>query len=195
QQYPSRLSAIPGGQGSKLLVEVAFQQDDPAYTKALNNGIVVESRKLRLLPNLALSAKENEANIIRVSLSKIPSLPEPRILSGLKETMAPYGKILDLGICYEPTTQTFNGSGYAIMYLTDDKTKQLNHNIPWRGTEYGLYGIWSKMPRFCRYCHKGDHVVTECPSSRRSISCYNCGDIGHLAAMCPRGNYGKRTQK
>jgi hypothetical protein len=197
EQYPSRIAVVPFSQGPKKLVEVNFVIDDPAYKEALEKGISVKTSNVTVIPCVAMDPSEIEANIIRLSLSRLPLLPEQQLLEGLKTNLSKYGTIIDTGIIREPKTQTYMGTGYAILTLNSkvNEYAPLTHIIPWNNTDTGFHATWTDMPPWCRYCHQEGHIVSECPHSNRRQQCWNCSELGHKAAMCPRGNYGKRLRK
>lgn len=195
-QYPSRIAVVPFSQGPKKIVEVNFNPSDANFSKALKEGIHVASANIQVIPCVAMDSKASESNIKRISLTRLPLLAETELLAGLKSSLEGYGTIIDLGIFREPKTQTYMGTGYAILVRQPDaKLATLTHTIPWLDSDTGFHATWTEMPPWCRYCHQEGHVVSDCPQSRRRQICWNCSELGHKAAMCPRGNYGKRIRK
>ncbi|CAO3592287.1 unnamed protein product [Absidia cylindrospora] len=194
-QYPSRIAVVPFSQGTRRLVELNFTLTDPSYKAALNNGLVIND-KLTIIPCVALDAKESESNIARLTLRRLPLLPETDLVNGLKLSLAKYGNVLDAGIFRDPKTQTYMGTGYAIINRQSiSKPLALTHTISWHDSEVGFHATWSEMPPWCRYCHAEGHVVADCSLSRKNQVCWNCGKDGHRAALCPRQNYGKKARK
>jgi hypothetical protein len=44
---------------------------------------------------------------------------------------------------------------------------------------------------FCKYCHSGDHQLTECPL-KPTQKCYHCGQTGHVKYNCPHKDRGPK---
>ncbi|SAL97434.1 hypothetical protein [Absidia glauca] len=196
EQYPTRVAVVPISQGPRRLVEVNFDVDDPNINIALTNGLKVASSNSLIIPCLAINVKESDLNIVRLSLTRLPLLRESKLLDGLKLSLAKYGSIIDVGIYREQSTQTYMGTGYAILNRSNTKgLEPLTHNIAWDDSMAGYYATWEDMPKWCRYCHSEGHLVGECQILLDRTACYNCKQPGHKAAVCPRGNSGKRQRK
>lgn len=128
-------------------------------------------------------------DILSVRLSKLPLLNETKLLSGLKDSLSPFGQILDVGLLLEPEHKTFMGNGFAILDISkkNGDLSPLTHVIPWKNNkEQAFHAVWSKMPKYCKYCHENGHAVADCPTRQRRFSCWNCEETGHLAKNCPR---------
>lgn len=196
EQYPTRIGVVATGQGSRRLVEVNFDKDDSNYLRAIKEGLLVKSTNTTILPCEALDSNQADLKLVRLSLTHLPLMSESKLLDVLKNNLEKYGAIIDIGIIKEPTTQTFMGTGYAVLNRSNEvELAPLTHNIRWDENWDDFHATWIDMPKWCRYCHTEGHVVGECQQLLQRTACYNCKQTGHKAAMCPHGNYGKRQRK
>ncbi|KAI7870151.1 hypothetical protein BDF14DRAFT_1775096, partial [Spinellus fusiger] len=84
----------------------------------------------------------------------------PELLHGMRQSLQPIGHILDVGLCREPKTQSYMGTGYAILDIDPQQGQDispLTHLIPWMNTSDGFHAMWNDMPTWCRYCHEYGH--------------------------------------
>lgn len=177
--------------GNRRLIEVNFLQDTEALQEALLKGLVFEKDNVRILPT---AAKDREINAVRVAVSNLPFISEIEVMCGLRDTFAPYGVVLDVGIEREKEFNTFVGQGYVVIDNSHEETQTpfavLNHKISWCNSKAnGIHATWHNMPPWCTYCHdsSGNHTARTCPErpSHQKIVCWNCHEIGHYKTECP----------
>ncbi|KAI8384213.1 hypothetical protein BD560DRAFT_322231, partial [Blakeslea trispora] len=106
--------------GNLRFAEISFDEEDPEVITFLEKGLRLDNDSI-ILPCRAL---ESQMEIISVRLSKLPLLSESKLLSGLKESLSPFGRILDVGLLLEPEHKTFMGNGFAILDVSK-KTRLL----------------------------------------------------------------------
>lgn len=194
-QYPTRIGVLTQQVGSLRFAEINFHPEDAAIGKILKDGLKLKDNTV-IIPCRALDA---HMEVTRLRLSNLPFLNKAELLKGLKNSLSPFGEILDVGILVEPKTRTYMCAGYAIINTisTNDKVQfdNLTHLIPWDGDDKSsFYAVWNKMPPYFRYCHVEGHVVGDCDQRRTRLSCWNCSETGHRAAMCPRDRPSKKTR-
>ena len=185
EQYPSRVGVLLQQAGNLRFAEISFDEEDIQVTTFIEKGLCFDDETI-ILPCRAL---EPHMDILSVRLSKLPLLNETKLLSGLKDSLSPFGQILDVGLLLEPEHKTFMGNGFAILDISkkNGDLSPLTHVIPWKNNkEQAFHAVWSKMPKYCKYCHENGHAVADCPTRQRRFSCWNCEETGHLAKNCPR---------
>jgi hypothetical protein len=177
--------------GNRRLIEVNFLDDTEALNEALRKGLMFEKDNVCILPT---AAKNKEINAIRVAVSNLPFISELEVMTGLRNTFAPYGIVLDVGIEREKDFNTFVGQGYVVIDNSHEETHPpfaaLDHNLSWCNSKAsGIHATWHNMPPWCTYCHdsSGKHTARTCPErpSHQKIVCWNCHEIGHYKTECP----------
>lgn len=190
--FPNRWGvAFHMERNKRKVIEVCFLKEEDR-AEALLKGLVFEDNKVRILPTPAL---EHEANVIRLSLSHLPFVAEDALLEGLRASLVPYGRVLDVGISREKDYQTYIGEGYAVLDTSipddaDEAFTELSHNIPWeQSLTNGFRATWHNMKPWCSYCHddSGDHTARICPQrpGTQKAVCWNCNTRGHFKSECP----------
>lgn len=188
-QHPNALSCVLLNDGPRRYLEMYIRPDSDD-NDIMNNGVVFEDCALRVLPCKALS---DDSKVVTVKLSHLPlCLTRQEVYEGLKQSLAPYGAILDVGIYTEPASKLFMGTGYVVLdtNTTEGMTiSNLQHVIPWMESDKIVFhATWNNMPTWCRYCHKENHTKFECELSKARIVCYSCHESGHRSFHCPRKN-------
>ncbi|KAI8877680.1 hypothetical protein K501DRAFT_306225 [Backusella circina FSU 941] len=80
----------------------------------------------------------------------------------LKSALGEYGNVLDVGMLLEPSTDTYMGSGYAIVIPRNITHYPFTHKMKSYYNKNEFYAVWEGMPDFCHCCHARDHVVENC---------------------------------
>ncbi|CAO3629876.1 unnamed protein product [Cunninghamella blakesleeana] len=164
-----------------------FIKEGLTFTTAFN--------KYKIYPCEAL---EDDSYIIRLSLSQTPfEKSEEENIDGIKESLLPYGELLDIKSHLDSYSGIFMGSTLAIIETLNNASKhapKLTHKIHYKETGDSFLAVWANMPTWCRYCHEEGHNKYDCEKSLASMICYNCKIQGHRAASCPR-KYIKKAGK
>ena len=115
EQFPLRRGLCFVKEGPKSLCEVNFPESlHEEIDRACSEG-------LRFKDNMVIAASpalDSSTKLTRLNLSRLPFKDQPDLLAGLRQSLAPYGRILDLGICREPSTQTYSTWAPVTQYLT-----------------------------------------------------------------------------
>ncbi|ORZ22081.1 hypothetical protein BCR42DRAFT_405453, partial [Absidia repens] len=193
-QYPidTIFAAIPKRDGKQPYLEV-YPTSTADVQNIKDTGIVyndvAKNTSIRILPCKSIP---DATNIKKLSLSYLPMIEKEKVIAGLKQSLAPYGELLDAGILLEPQTQYFMGTGYALLDISATEsgaaTRTLTHKISWCNEEESFHATWAAMPTWCRYCHEEGHSKFVCEKSKASILCYSCKHFGHRSFECPRKN-------
>lgn len=189
EQHPNCYSVIPMKDGEKQYLEVYMDREDDS-NDIVENGLVFNKIKTRVIPCRALSEL---SHIVTVKLSNLPIYKRGRVLAGLKNSLAIFGHIMDLGIYVDKQTDFFVGNGYVVLDVTQVEGEQpfhpLTHVINWKDAIKDVVDVfhatWNKMPTWCRYCHQEGHTKFSCALSKAKMSCYACHEHGHRSFECP----------
>ncbi|KAI8367054.1 hypothetical protein BD560DRAFT_435888 [Blakeslea trispora] len=123
---------------------------------------------LGILPCRALAS---DMSVVNIRLSNLPFLVEKEL--------------------------TYEFNGYVAFHVTneDDKENKLIHSIPWKGGQDDqFYAVWKQMPKYCKYCHKEGHSMTDCETKKKKQICWSCDENGHITAIYPRRNASKKPK-
>ncbi|KAL9545608.1 hypothetical protein PS6_008122 [Mucor atramentarius] len=185
---------LPNAVGRKTLIEDGITLEDGTYLKGF--------------PSFA-----EDANIVRVTMEKLPFLPAVQLKKEMAERFSCFGDVLDHGI-FKTENGIFQGEGYVTLNLTlsnipDNDCMEphesgfecsgkrhlepLKRVIIWdtRSKEEEQRQIllqWDQMPAFCRQCQKPDHCRADCPDYHKWAICYHCNKRGHVSKNCDRNN-------
>ncbi|KAI8366203.1 hypothetical protein BD560DRAFT_447975 [Blakeslea trispora] len=185
-QYPSRVGVLPQKVGNLRYAEICFDDDDVTVVSSfLKEGLRFADGSV-VIPCKALGP---HMEVINVRLSSLPFLREPKLLKGLKESLSPFGEILDVGIFLDPASKTYACTGYAVLNVKKKEGAYcpLTHLVPWEDSEdLSFYAVWKQMPPYCKYCHAEGHILANCDKRKAKFSCWTCGANGHMAASCPK---------
>ena len=198
-QHPNCHSCTSLKDGSRSYMEVYIDHDDDT-NNIVNSGLNFPKCNLNVLP---CTAVDDTAQIITVTLSHLPMMKKEKVLKGLTSSLAPFGKIFDVGIFVDTATRLFMGRGYAVLDVSagrEDKAYHpLTHVISWKDMDNEIIrATWKNMPTWCRYCHQEGHAISECALATAGLICYNCNERGHRSKECPskeiRRNRNKRQK-
>lgn len=153
-QFPLRRGLCFAKEGPKSLCEINFPQHlHNEIDRACTDGLRFEDRTIII----AAPALESSTKLARLNLSRLPFKDEADLLSGLRQSLEHFGRFLDLGICREPNTQTYMGTGYDVLDVTPRAGSApfltLSHVLQWADSTDGFHAIWGDMAIRCRYCH------------------------------------------
>ncbi|KAJ8662339.1 hypothetical protein O0I10_002033 [Lichtheimia ornata] len=181
ESYPDNCGARLHSDHSRRIVEL-FIDDSSLYEKACKNGLHFSDGS-RILPTRPLS--EN-AHIINIRLSNLPFTSREKLADGIRQALAPFGKILDHSILRDQDSHLFMGHGYATLNVSASLDfLPLTHTIAWPNSADFFYATWAEMPLHCLHCHRSGHSISSCPSHpSRNRLCWSCGQPGHRAAKC-----------
>ncbi|KAL0581588.1 hypothetical protein ABG067_008432, partial [Albugo candida] len=110
-QHPNSHSCIALKDGNTKYLEVYVDKEDDSNGIA-GSGLTFTKTKFRILP---CPAANDATKVVNVKLSNLPLLKKEKVLLGLKTSLAPFGKLLDVGIYVDKETRYFMGNGYAIL--------------------------------------------------------------------------------
>ncbi|KAL0144117.1 CCHC-type zinc finger transcription factor, partial [Mucor lusitanicus] len=151
-----------------------------------------------------------DATIVKLTLENLPFLPALQLKEEMAARLSAFGDVLDHGI--SRTDGIYQGEGYATLNLTVPANpyyecqelhpgdapcpghrhlEQLSRVIVWdlEATDQRKVLLkWDEMPAFCRNCQSPDHCRADCPDYKKWITCYHCGEKGHVAQNCPRND-------
>ncbi|KAG0174639.1 adenyl-nucleotide exchange factor sse1 [Apophysomyces sp. BC1015] len=185
-EYPSAVGGTTHKDGPQLLAEINFDEDDTvSRTQACTVGIEYKGTRI-----LATEALQHEPQIVRLNLSGLPFLKADKLQPELRDSLAIYGRILDIGISRDAEFDLFMGDGYAILDRYQPEGQQpfadIKHHIRWTKSTNFFYATWKNMPLHCMFCHEQGHVRSDCPQRPvNRVFCYNCGEKGHTNNKCP----------
>jgi hypothetical protein len=113
------------------VIEMHFLSEEDR-AEALMKGLVFEDSKSRILPTSAL---EHEAQVIRWSFFHVPFVADKVLLEGLRTSLVPYDRVLDVGISCGKDYQAYISKGCAVLDISipedaDEEFAELMHNIP-----------------------------------------------------------------
>ncbi|KAI9489519.1 hypothetical protein BDB00DRAFT_876283 [Zychaea mexicana] len=157
-------------EGPRVILEVYFQQPDD-YRRALEQGLEFPKQTfIHGTPGLYPTTQ-----IKKICLTRLPFLSPEALVQGLQTTMAMYGRVMDVGVYRDQTTNLFMGNGFAVidqqLLEREQAFTTLDHHIPWCGDENNLvYGTFSEMKPHCSRCHSASHVVRKQPGTRRKTN-------------------------
>ncbi|OBZ81512.1 hypothetical protein A0J61_10439, partial [Choanephora cucurbitarum] len=140
KQHPGvhACSVINDKQLHYLEAYIAKEKDDNDLE---TNGVFFGKSNTKVYP---CRASDVESTYIDLTLTNLPPLSRIKVLEGLKQSLQPFGQVVDVGINTEPLTGIFLGIGYAVLAIitqeqqsptTDNqdqsiKHQLLDHNIP-----------------------------------------------------------------
>ncbi|CAO3641241.1 unnamed protein product [Cunninghamella echinulata] len=78
----------------------------------IKNGITLEKKRIIMKSCVAF---DDNSNIIQVQLTNMPILPEEEVLEGLKQSLAPFGRLMDVGVYKEKKLKLYTATGYAMI--------------------------------------------------------------------------------
>ena len=181
EQHPNCHSCTCLKDGHRQYLEVSIENDDDTNA-IVTSGLICPKANIKILP---MPAVQDTAQIITVTLSHLPMYKRDKVLKGLTSSLAPFGKILDLGIYVDKATKFFMGRGYAILDISGQSYHQLTHVISWKENDKEVIrATWKNMPTWCRYCHEEGHAIAECTKAIAGLICYNCNERGHRSKNC-----------
>ncbi|KAI8330293.1 hypothetical protein BC941DRAFT_335731, partial [Chlamydoabsidia padenii] len=139
-------------------------------------------------------ALDDDSDIVRLSLSKLPFEPERYLVPKLVASLTSYGVVHDLSLFKDSPSGMFMGTGTAIICKRrntpgEDGTttfQPLTHKIPYLDTLDSFHAVWANIRTWCRYCHEEGHTKYDCAGSLASMTCHYCKEQGHRAANCPK---------
>ncbi|KAI8328040.1 hypothetical protein BC941DRAFT_457907 [Chlamydoabsidia padenii] len=166
--------------------------DNEEESNVTTNGLTFDTPQGRFT-TIPCQALDDDSNIVRLTLSKLPFEPERFLVPKLIASLTPYGVVHDLSLFKDPSGM-FMGTGSAILCIrnsTDNNNlttsiQPLQHKVPYVDTLDSFHAVWANMPTWCRYCHEEGHSKYDCAKSIASMTCYYCKDQGHRAATCPK---------
>ncbi|KAI9480429.1 MAG: hypothetical protein EXX96DRAFT_633895 [Benjaminiella poitrasii] len=127
-QHPGILGCLVLNDGPRRYLEVYIHKSKDS-NDIFENGLVDRQQKLIILPCRALP---DSSKIVNIKLTVLPMLPHQEVLQGLKQSLKPFGNIIDVGINVIPGTSVFMGTGYAVLEISAKPEKHfqgLAHTI------------------------------------------------------------------
>jgi hypothetical protein len=125
-QHPNVHACVPLNDGSKRYLEVYLSKNQDKQ-ELLEKGLYFKDSNLTVYPCEALT---DSAKILNVKLSNLPLLPKKDVFAGLKQSLAIFGNILDIGIAVEPNTGFLMGTGFAVLNIHQDLQQFSNIESP-----------------------------------------------------------------
>lgn len=163
QRFPDGVGlGIKIHRGDRVLVEIILVSKE-AMEDACSTGVQVGDKLLK-----AHAALEPDSIILIMKLENIPIIHHGEIIKGLEESLAPFGKMLDVRLLELPHGGWFMGKVYVCLELhktEDHATNELTDRIPWHDDDKcTLYATWKAMAPYCTYCHQEGHGRRDCPA-------------------------------
>ncbi|KAI9012585.1 hypothetical protein CLU79DRAFT_403451, partial [Phycomyces nitens] len=102
KQYPTRRLVSFMREVNRFFCDANFDPvDQTTIACAVQTGLHFPEHNTTIRGALALTA---DAQIQKLLLSRLPALNEPELITGIRGSLAMYGRILDVGLCREPNT-------------------------------------------------------------------------------------------
>ncbi|KAG1315005.1 hypothetical protein G6F64_001021 [Rhizopus arrhizus] len=192
-QFPTAIGVVPVKQGDHHGAIVAFDTVE-AQTKACSIGVQVGS--LTIIGTQTLSS---DNSIYRISLDRLPILRPEELTPLVRQMLEPYGKVLHVGLLFDPATNLFFGKGFAFLDTSTTEGpafRELSHEMHLDNHRL-VFASWRGMETHCFYCHKPGHTKATCPilESRKLKTCYGCQSPQHLFRDCPEQRNNKIGSK
>jgi hypothetical protein len=163
QQYPSRNGILVRRDKDLTFLEINFGLMEPDLDAILEKGVAFDDQSI-VIPCIA-----RKVNAVYIRLYNLPLWNRHELCSLLLHSLAKYGAVLDVGMLLEPNTDTYMGSGYAIIDTERRLYTRLNHVITDSQKKSEFYGVWEGMPDFCHCCHAKNHVFEECSKRETGV--------------------------
>jgi hypothetical protein len=163
QQYPSRNGILVRHDKDLTFLEINFGVREPDLDAILEKGVAFDHHSI-VIPCIA-----RKVNAIYVRLYNLPLWNRDKICRLIFSPVEKYGDVLDVGMLLEPNTDTYMGSGYAIIDTECRSETRLNHIITNPQKRKKFYGVWDDMPDFCHCCHSKNHVFEECSKRETGV--------------------------
>ncbi|ORX50921.1 hypothetical protein DM01DRAFT_199622, partial [Hesseltinella vesiculosa] len=133
-----------------------------------------------------------DADMAIVKVSDIPMRNTEFLQSSLDTLFRRFGYILDIELHNTTHGDLFTGKATVVL----DRSKPhdsgitdwspLCRKLPWVTGTRNLLCSYEGMADFCSYCHEPGHARNACPAKTKRVECWNCSEVGHVAAKCPR---------
>ncbi|OAD80080.1 CCHC-type zinc finger transcription factor [Phycomyces blakesleeanus NRRL 1555(-)] len=121
-----------------------------------------------------------------VTLSQLPGVCYPDLVTGLQQCLAPFGIVREIVICESYTF--FDGTGSVLLERPNPPAQQvakLAYEISYNDNTT-ILREWAHMGSHCKYCKQMGHDIDACPArSSETRTCHSCNKPGHLQANCP----------
>ncbi|KAF7728209.1 adenyl-nucleotide exchange factor sse1 [Apophysomyces ossiformis] len=184
-QYPNLIGGRTIKHGPQILAEINFDLSDiTSRTQSCTAGFVYKETRI-----LAVEALQCEPDIFRIRLTDLPFLKPDKLKQGIQQSLAPYGRVLDVGISRDADFGLYMGNGYAVLDRRPEENgppfAEIKHSIQWCDSTDCFYAFWRDMPVHCVFCHELGHIREDCP--RRTVNktiCFICGEKGHNQTDC-----------
>ncbi|OAD68211.1 hypothetical protein PHYBLDRAFT_173701 [Phycomyces blakesleeanus NRRL 1555(-)] len=124
--------------------------------------------------------------VYRVTLSRLPGVRYPDLVTGLQWCLAPFGIVHEIVVRESYTF--FDGTGSVLLERPDPPAQQvakLAYKISYNNNTT-ILGEWAHMGSHCKYCKQISHNIDACPArSSETRTCHSSNKPGHLQANCP----------